>query len=156
MTERIVPRGPPHLLSPMDRSVASIARQGQGQCVGVAAEGARTEFDFPVLVRRPREAVFAFLADVQRHVHGPGSPVLEMVKTPPGPTRAGTRWREVVRLAPWTTLTVWSEATAVQPGQLLAMTFRGPGMRGDLTYTLRPVEGGTMLLRQRETLTPLA
>jgi hypothetical protein len=109
-------------------------------------------FDYSVMIRRSPDAVYAYLADVQDHAHAPGSPVCEMVKSPPGPTRAGTCWREVVRLAPLATITMLSEVTAADPGRRLAMTFRGPAMRGDLTYSLQPVERGTVL-RQQESLT---
>ena len=107
------------------------------------------EFDETVRIRRPVPDVFAFLLDVQDRAIGPDSPVLEMTKTPPGPTRIGTRWRELVRLAPGLRLTMHSRVTAVDPDRLLALRFRGGHMQGDLRYTVTG-ETGTTLLRQQE------
>lgn len=110
------------------------------------------EYDLSVTIRRPPAAVFALLADVQDHIH-PGSPVPVMEKIPPGPTRVGTRWREVVRLAPFVSMTIWSEVTAFEPGRRLEETFRGPWLRGSLAYTIEPLPEGCRL-RQRQTLNP--
>lgn len=68
------------------------------------------DYDLSVTICRPPDVVYATLADIQRYVQ-PGSPVPEMEKIPPGPTTVGTRWREVIRLAPFLTMTIWSEAT---------------------------------------------
>jgi hypothetical protein len=76
-----------------------------------------------------------------------------MEKIPPGPTGAGTRWREVVRLLPFVTMTMWSDVVETVPGRRLAETFRGPWMTGRLTYEIEPTAGGSVL-RQVETLTP--
>jgi uncharacterized protein YndB with AHSA1/START domain len=111
------------------------------------------EFDISVAIRCPPEAVFALLADIQRYTGQPGSPVPEMEKLPPGPTGVGTRWREVVRLLPGVTMTMWSEVTAIEPGRRLEETFRGPWMTGTLAYSIQPQNGGAVL-RQRETLEP--
>jgi len=108
------------------------------------------DFDESVLIARPAADVFALLADVQDCLE-PGSPVLEMEKIPPGPTRVGTRWREVVRIGPWHTMTMWSDVTAVEPDRLLAVRFRGGGMEGTLSYEITP-EDGVTTLRQRQTV----
>lgn len=108
-------------------------------------------FDGSVLVGAPPAAVFALLADVQDHAVGPGSPVVAMEKLPPGPTRVGTRWREVVSLAPGLTLEIWSEVTRLEPDRCLEERFWGAGMRGSLTYTLTPSRRGC-LLRQQESM----
>ncbi len=76
-------------------------------------------------------------------------PVLK--KLTPGPTRAGTRWTEAVRLAPFVLLKTETVATAVDPPRLLTLSWKGPSMHGELTYTLRPVPGGTRF-RQQETM----
>jgi hypothetical protein len=110
------------------------------------------DFDVSVRVRRPPDAVFAMLADIQDYVD-PDSPVPEMEKIPVGPTKVGTRWREVVRLAPHFTMTMWSEVSGAEPGRRLDETFRGPWITGVLSYTIEPTDVGS-LLRQRETLTP--
>lgn len=109
------------------------------------------EFDREIVIDRPPSAVYGMLAEVQRFAVGPGSPVLEMEKAPPGTTAVGTTWREVIELAPHVRMTVWSRVTATDPGRTLAIAFRGPGMRGRLRYTIEPKDGGS-LLRQRETL----
>jgi hypothetical protein len=111
------------------------------------------DYDMAVTIRRSPEDVYALLDDIQDHIHAPGSPVPEMEKIPPGPARAGTRWREVVRLFPGLTMTMWSEVVAVEAGRRLDETFRGPWMTGRLAYEIEPVPGGS-ILHQRETLTP--
>ena len=58
-------------------------------------------FDYSVTIRRPPPAVFAMLADVQdwgKEERAALVPVME--KITPGPTRVGTRWHEVIQLAP--------------------------------------------------------
>mgnify|MGYP001822612452 FL=1 len=93
------------------------------------------------------------LADVQRYVDHPGSPIPEMEKIPAGPTTVGNRWREIVRLAPFITMTVLSEVTDIEPGRRLDETFSCPWMIDSISYSIEPDDGGS-LLRQRETLTP--
>ncbi len=111
------------------------------------------DYDISVDIRRPPEAVYAMLADIQRYIPGPGSPVPEMEKIPPGPTAVGTRWREVVRLAPFLTMTMWTEVAAIEPDRCLESTFHGPWMTGWIRYSIEPSDGGSVL-RQQETLTP--
>jgi hypothetical protein len=114
---------------------------------------ARMHFDISVQIRRPAATVFAALADIQRYVD-PGSAVPEMEKIPVGPTVVGTRWREVVRLAPHVTMTIWSEVTAIESDRLLEETFHGPWMRGTLRYTIEPTPNGCFV-HQEQTITPL-
>lgn len=109
------------------------------------------EFDESVPIRRPPSEVFAMLSDVQRWALHSGSPILAMDKLPPGPTEVGTRWREVVRLGPWMRMTIWSEVTAMESGEMLAEHFWGGNMVGELVYTVRPQNGHTVL-RQRESM----
>ena len=78
-------------------------------------------------------------------------PVME--KITPGPTRVGTRWHEVIQLAPHVTMTVWSEVVAIEQDRLLDERFWAWWMRGRLEYTMTPTDGGTVL-RQRERLEP--
>ncbi len=108
------------------------------------------DFDESVRIARPAADVFAFLADIQAALE-PGTPVLEMEKIPPGPTRVGTRWREVVRLSPLHTMTIWSEVTAVEPDRFLAVRYQGGSMEGTLTYEIMPGDDVT-ILRQQESL----
>jgi hypothetical protein len=111
------------------------------------------EYDLSIPIPRPPEAVYAVLADIQNYIQGPRSPVPEMEKIPAGPTRVGTRWREVVRLLPFVTITMWTEVADVVQGRRLSSTFHGPLMTGRLTYEIEPTADGSVL-RQRETLTP--
>lgn len=69
------------------------------------------EFDLSVRIGRPPEAVYAMLADIQQYVD-PAPVVPEMEKIPPGPIAVGTRWREIVRLLPGVTITMWTEVLA--------------------------------------------
>ncbi len=108
-------------------------------------------FDGSILVGAPPADVFALLAEVQDHAVGPGSPVTAMEKIPPGPTRVGTRWREVVSVMPGLTLEVWSEVTRLEPDRRLEERFWGSGMRGTLVYSLTP-SGRGCLLRQQESM----
>lgn len=111
-------------------------------------------FDIAVKVRRPPAVVLAFFVDIQDHVDpSPSSPVPELEKIPAGPTVVGTRWREVVRMAPGVRMTVWSEVAALEPDRRMTETFWSSWMRGTLDYTVAADGDGT-LLRQRETLTP--
>ncbi len=109
------------------------------------------QYDESVVIARSPSEVFAFLADVQEHAVGPGSPVAEMEKIPPGPTGVGTRWREVVRLGHRFRMTMWGEVTALVPERLLALRFWGGSMRGTLVYTVRP-DDGHAVLRQQESM----
>ena len=111
-------------------------------------------FDYSVTIRRPAPAVFAMLADVQdwgKEERAALVPVMEKITS--GPTRVGTRWHEVVQLAPHVTMTVWSEVVAIEQDRLLDERFWSWWMRGRLEYTMTPVDGGTVL-RQRERLEP--
>jgi carbon monoxide dehydrogenase subunit G len=109
------------------------------------------QFDESIRIRRPEHDVFAMLADIQRYATSPGSPVVAMDKIPPGPTVVGTRWREVVRLLGPVTMTMWSEATTVEPDSRLGLRFWGGGMEGTLVYTLT-AEGPDTVLRHQESL----
>jgi hypothetical protein len=110
------------------------------------------DYDLSVTIRRPPDVVYAVLADIQRYI-APGSPVPVMEKIPPGPTTVGTRWREVIRLGPFLTMTMWSEVTAIEPDRRLEERFRGPWITGRLVYSIEPDEAGCVL-RQRQTITP--
>ena len=111
------------------------------------------DYDHALTIRRPPEAVFAMMADIQEYIHAPNSPVPEMEKIPPGPTIVGTRWREVVKLLPFVTMTMWSDCTALVPDRRLELDWHGPGMTGHITYTMEPTDGDTVF-RQVETVTP--
>jgi hypothetical protein len=110
------------------------------------------DFDASVHIEADRELVYAVLADVQQCATGPGSPVLMMEKMPPGPTRVGTRWREVVHVGPLLHMTMRSQVTECAVGRHLQMDFRGGGMRGWLRYTLADDGPGATMLRHEEHL----
>jgi hypothetical protein len=111
-------------------------------------------FDLSVTIQRPPDEVFAFMADAQNYGdHGPDSRVPVFEKITPGPTRVGTRWHEVVQLAPGVRMTAWSEVTTYEPSRRFEESFRASWMRGRLEYSVAPCgEGST--LRQREVLKP--
>ena len=112
------------------------------------------DFDIPITIRRPPPVVFAFFLDLGDYGdRSPSSLVPVMEKTPPGPTRPGTLWHEVVRLGPGMRMTIWSEVTEVEPHRRLRERYWSSWMRGTLEYTLEPVADGT-LLRLRKSLTP--
>lgn len=106
-------------------------------------------FDLSVAIGRPPAAVFAFLADVQEHT----SAGIRMTKIPPGPTAAGTRWHEQVRLMPGWWMTVDSVVTEIDGPAVLGMDFRSIWCTGHLTYIIEPAPQGSTL-HQREILRP--
>lgn len=108
------------------------------------------EFDLSVPVARPPEEVYTLLADVQGVASLAGAGV-RMSKTPPGPTHAGTRWHEHVRLLPGLWMRVESTATDVSPPHALGMDFGAACFSGRLDYEISEAPGGSVL-RQRETM----
>lgn len=112
------------------------------------------EIDVAVSIGRPPAVVFAFLADIQDQVgEASRSIVPELEKVTAGPTRVGTTWREVVRVAPGLRFTIWSEATAVEPDRRLEETFAARWMHGSVAYEITPTATGCVL-RQRQVVTP--
>jgi hypothetical protein len=112
------------------------------------------DLDLAIAIRHPPFVVFEHLADLQDSGdHSPSSAVPELEKIPPGPTVVGTRWREVVPMVPGVRMTVWSQATDVDPDLQLEETFVSSWTDGTLEYTVSATGDGT-LLRQPETLTP--
>jgi hypothetical protein len=108
-------------------------------------------FERQILIECPVERVFGFLRDKHTHTQAPGSPVLLLEKTTPGPVRPGTRFREVVRMLPWFTDEIISKITRFEPPYHLEEEFRASGMRGHLTYEFREHGEGTLVI-QRESL----
>jgi hypothetical protein len=90
-----------------------------------------------VAIGRPPAAVFAFLVDVQEHEPIPRRAAIRMTKIPAGPTAAGTRWHEQVRLMPGWWMTVDSVVTDIDEPAVLGMDFRSSWCTGHLTYTHR-------------------
>lgn len=112
------------------------------------------EFDLAVTIRRAPAVVFALLLDVGDYGdRSPSALVPVMDKAPPGPTRPGTLWHEVVRLGPGMRMTIWSEVLEVVQDRLLRERYWSSWMAGTLLYTLEPAADGT-LLRLQKTLVP--
>lgn len=113
--------------------------------------GHHIEFHESIRIRRSPSDVFAMVADIQEYAVSSDSPVVSMEKIPPEHTTVGTRWREVIRLGPRLTMTMWSEVIDLEPGRRLVERFWGGHMTGTLSYSVTPVEGGS-ILTQHQTL----
>jgi uncharacterized protein YndB with AHSA1/START domain len=112
-------------------------------------------FDLSVVVRRPPSAVFAVLADPQDYGdHSATSRVPVLTKSPAGPTGVGTRWHEVVRVAPFLRMTIRTVVTAIEANRRIVLDFAASWMHGTLEYTFEPTADGGAVLRQQETLIP--
>lgn len=108
-------------------------------------------FELSVFIQRKPAACFAFLRDKDTYPQEPGSPVLTLEKTTPGPTGLGTRYREVVRMFPLVKSEIHSEVTRFEPPEWLEEAFESSWMDGYLSYQFIPQGGGTRLV-QRERL----
>jgi hypothetical protein len=113
--------------------------------------GTRLTFDLSVPIRRDARDVYALLADIQDLEPIPRAAGVRMTKSPAGPTGAGTRWHEKVRMAPGLWMRIESTATAAQPGALLGMDFSSLWFTGHLDYRVEPTSDGCVL-RQQERL----
>jgi uncharacterized protein YndB with AHSA1/START domain len=102
-------------------------------------------------IRRSPEAVFHFLANVDRVQQAGGSPVLALDRTTSEPPGLGSRYREVVRMLPFYKGEFVSEITAFEPPRLLEMAWTGPAMAGRDRYELAETQDGTALLHQKWT-----
>lgn len=108
-------------------------------------------FDLSITIHRSPEDVFGFLRDKDKYHQEPGSPVLVLEQTTPGPAGVGTRYREVVQMFPFVRGEILSVITCFEPGARLEEDFEGAGMTGHLAYEFSPEDGGTRLT-QRETV----
>jgi hypothetical protein len=115
--------------------------------------GRPLSFELSVAIRRLPAEVFAFLADVQDHEPIPRRAAVRMTKIPPGPTAAGTRWHEQVKLMPGWWMRVDSRVTQIDEPAVLGMDFRSIWCTGHLAYTIQATPQGS-ILHQRETLLP--
>lgn len=129
------------------------------QAASPGAEGdgrpSRPTFDLSVAIKRPPRTVFALLTDIQDAEPIPRSAAVRMTKEPTGPTKAGTRWHEWVRVAPRCWMHIESVATLVEEPYLLAMDFESRWLTGHLAYEIEPAAEGS-ILHQRETVRPRA
>jgi len=111
-------------------------------------------FELSVRIRRQPADVFRFLRDKDRYPQEPGSPVLALDKITDGEPRVGTRYREIVQMAPFVRGEILSAITRYEPPRFLEEDFEGAGMQGHLAYEFAPDVDGTLLI-QRETLEPV-
>ncbi len=102
-------------------------------------------FALSIAIRRPPCEVFAFLRDKDKYPQEPGSPVLVLEQTTPGPVGVGTRYREVVQMLPFARGEILSEVTCFVPGESLEEDFKGAGMAGHLAYRFLREGDGTRL-----------
>jgi hypothetical protein len=105
-------------------------------------------FDMSITIRRSPEDVFGFLRDKDKYPQKPGSPVLVLEQTTPGPAGVGTRYREVVQMLPFVRGEILSAVTCFEPGERLEEDFEGAGMIGHLAYGFVQQDGGTRLTQQ--------
>jgi len=107
------------------------------------------EFELTVKIDAPPEKVFRFLRDKHLHQRSPGSAVLVLDKTSPGPVGVGTRYREVVRMLPWFDGQILSEIAEFEEDARITELFSGSNMNGELTYRFSPVGSGTRLIQRQ-------
>jgi hypothetical protein len=104
-----------------------------------------------VNIRRGPEAVFDFLANLDRVQQAGGSPVLVLELTTSGPPGLGSEYREVVQMLPFYKGEIISKITAFEPPSLLEMVWTGPAMTGRDRYELVEIQDGTKLVHQKWT-----
>ena len=109
------------------------------------------KFERSISIRCKPEEAFVFLRDKDQFQQEPGSPVLVLEKTTPGPVGLGTCYREVVQMFPLIKGEILSTVQRYEPSRFLEESFRGTGMDGYLAYEFNPVEEGTHLI-QLETI----
>jgi hypothetical protein len=95
-------------------------------------------FDLSITIHRSPQDVFLFLRDKDKYPQEPGSPVLVLEQTTPGPAGLGTRYHEVVQMLPFIRGEILSVITRFEPGHRLEEDFEGAGMIGHLAYTFAP------------------
>jgi hypothetical protein len=107
------------------------------------------QFERSIWIDRPPADVLAFLRDKHTHPQAPGSPVLLLEKTTPGPAGLGTCYREVVRFFPGFKGHILSRITRYEPPHVLEEEFAGAGMSGHLAYEFRAEASGTLLIQRQ-------
>lgn len=109
------------------------------------------KFECSISIRCKPEEAFVFLRDKDQFQQEPGSPVLLLEKTTPGPVGIGTCYCEVVQMFPLVIGEILSTIQRHEPPRFLEESFKGTGMKGYLAYEFIPVEEGTLMI-QRETI----
>jgi hypothetical protein len=105
---------------------------------------------FRVLIDIPPVDVFCFLRNKDTYKQEYNSPVLLLEKTTDGPVGVGTRYREVVQMAPFIKSEILSEITRYEQYSVLEETWAGGGMKGTLTYFFNTTRQGTELIQHVE------
>jgi len=105
---------------------------------------------FSVFIDKPSTDVFHFLCNKDTYRQESKSPVLLLEKTTDGLVRVGTRYREVVQMAPFVKSEILSEVTRYEEYSVLQERWAGGGMKGVLTYFFNPSGQGTELIQYVE------
>jgi len=105
---------------------------------------------FSIRIERPPADVFAFLGSKDTYSQHKDSPVLVLEKTTEGAVGIGTRYREVVQMAPFVRSEILSEVTRYEQYSVLEERWSGGGMTGTLTYFFTAVGQGTELRQHVE------
>jgi uncharacterized protein YndB with AHSA1/START domain len=100
-----------------------------------------------IRIDKPPVEVFQFLCNKDTYKQQNGSPVLLLEKTTTGPLEVGTRYREVVQMAPFIKTQMLSEITRYEPYSVLEEKWAGGGMKGILTYFFHQLGDGTELVQ---------
>jgi len=103
--------------------------------------------EFRIQINKPPVEVFQFLCNKDTYKQQDGSPVLLLEKTTAGPLNVGTRYREVVQMAPFVKSQILSEITRYEPYSVLEEKWSGSGLKGILTYFFHQVDQGTELVQ---------
>ncbi len=93
--------------------------------------------------------VFGFFKDIEKHAGKEGTVVPVYDKLTSGQVREGTRYREVVQLAPFLRGEILSEVTCYQEGHRLGYQFSGLGLDGELNYLFYKVAEGTRVVQEQ-------
>ena len=103
--------------------------------------------EFRIQINKPPVEVFQLLCNKDKYEQQNDSPVLSLERTTAGPLGVGTRYREVVQMAPFIKSQMLSEITRYEPHSVLEERWAGGGMRGVLTYFFHPVGQGMELVQ---------
>jgi hypothetical protein len=103
------------------------------------------EIILSITIERSVDKVFGFLSDFENHHQESDSQVLLLEKLTPGPSRIGTRYREMVRMLPFITVEMITDVTQMKPNKSLEFTWSGGGMDGVLEYHFDPRDDWTIV-----------
>ncbi len=109
------------------------------------------QFNLRTHIACPPAELFAFLQDIDRYAGRPGTIVPVYDKLTKGPSRLGTRYREVIRVLPGWHIKNQAEIIRLEPDARLDLlyAFRRGNMHGVLSYRLTPTSQGTLLVQQQ-------